>query len=312
MNQPVGRFAPSPSGRMHLGNLFCSLLAWCSVRSQGGRMILRHEDLDKPRCPVEYARQLEEDLCWLGLDWDEGGLNPDGSLSAYCQSQRTSLYQQALEELERKGLLYPCTCTRAQLQVASAPHREDGTPIYPGNCRKGGIAPDRPAAQRIKVDGQTIRVQDGHMGEICQHLPTECGDFVLRRSDGVFAYQLAVVVDDALMGVNQVVRGADLLDSTPRQVFLYHQLGYEPPQFYHLPLLLAADGRRLAKRDKDVNLEQLKNCYNPEEIVGRLAYLAGQQSCIQPLRAAELAQKFDWSKVPQNDICIPDKMFKIG
>ena len=217
----TGRFAPSPSGRIHLGNILCCLLAWLSARQQGGKILLRIEDLDTARCPRRYADQMAEDLKWLGLTWDEGpgAGGPDGP---YYQSERTALYQAALERLEARGLVYPCFCTRAELHAASAPHRSDGQTVYPGTCRH--LTPEEAArraqarapALRLKVDGAARSFTDGHMGTVRGRLDTDCGDFLLRRSDGMFAYQLAVVVDDAAMGVTEVVRGADLLDSTPR------------------------------------------------------------------------------------------------
>ena len=221
-----GRFAPSPSGRMHLGNLFCALLSYLSVKSRGGEWILRIEDLDTARCRPEYARQVEEDLRWLGLAWDEGG-SAGGPDAPYFQSQRTALYEAALARLRGMGLVYPCFCTRAQLHAASAPHREDGLTVYPGTCR--GLTPEdiarweaagRKGALRLRVPEETVTFTDRHLGEVTEYLPTDCGDFLLRRSDGLFAYQLAVVVDDAAMGVTEVVRGADLLSSTPRQLLL--------------------------------------------------------------------------------------------
>ena len=240
----VGRFAPSPSGRIHLGNISCCLLAWLSARQRGGRIVLRIEDLDTARCPRRYAEQTIEDLRWLGLDWDEGpgAAEPD---APYFQSQRTALYQAALETLEAQGLVYPCFCTRAELHAASAPHREDGQTVYAGTCRnltpaeRAKRAERRSPALRLRVPAEGWGFTDRHMGPCRQRLDLECGDFLLRRSDGMFAYQLAVVVDDAAMGVTEVVRGADLLSSTPRQLYLYHLLGLTPPEFCHAPLLLA-------------------------------------------------------------------------
>ena len=313
MNQ-VGRFAPSPSGRMHLGNLMCSLLAWLSAKKQGGKVVLRIEDLDKARCPKAYADQLEADLRWLGLVWDEGG-SDGGKEQPYYQSQRDEIYRHYYDILEQKGLIYPCFCSRAQLHAASAPHREDGTPIYSGRCRqltsrqREELGLQRAPAMRLIVPDETVVFTDGHMGEYRQNLKRECGDFVLRRGDGVFAYQLAVVVDDACMGVTQVVRGSDLLDSTPRQIYLYQQLGLTPPEFYHLPLLLDEQGRRLSKRDGDVSLEILQSRYTAPEIIGRLAYLAGILDSPQPAQPAELVPVFDWSRVPKQDIRLPGGLF---
>ena len=245
MSQVVGRFAPSPSGRMHLGNLLCSLLAWLSARSAGGRVVLRIEDLDAMRCPRTFADLLEQDLSWLGLDWDEGG-SKGGPHGPYYQSERSEIYNLYYQRLVERGLVYPCFCSRGQLHAASAPHRSDGQVVYPGTCRNltarqvAEAAKRRPPAWRLRLpEDLTLSFTDGHMGPVTENLPADCGDFVLRRADGVFAYQLAVVVDDALMGVTQVVRGGDLLSSTPRQLWLYQLLDLPAPTFCHLPLLLA-------------------------------------------------------------------------
>ena len=285
----TGRFAPSPSGRIHLGNILCCLLAWLSARQKGGRVILRIEDLDTARCPRRYGEQMCRDIQWLGLDWDEGPVI-GGPSGPYEQSRRTALYQAALERLEAQGLVYPCFCTRAELHAASAPHREDGQVVYPGTCR--GLTAEQAAerarrtgrapALRLRVPEEEITFIDGHMGEYGEWLPEDCGDFLLRRSDGMFAYQLAVVVDDAAMGVTEVVRGADLLASTPRQLLLYRLLGLEAPAFYHFPLLLGSDGQRLSKRNADAGLDALGERYTASEILGKLAYLAGFNPSAEP------------------------------
>ena len=262
----TGRYAPSPSGRMHLGNLMCCLLAWLSAKSKGGQVLLRIEDLDTQRCPRSYADAIVDDLAWLGLA-------ADGPTPPVYQSDRSEIYQRYFDELSRRGLVYPCFCSRSQLHAASAPHRSDGQVIYAGTCR--GLTPaeiaerskTRAPAWRVQVPDEVIAFEDGHMGHYEENLARDCGDFFLRRADGVFAYQLAVVVDDALMGVDEVVRGSDLLSSTPRQLWLYRELGLTPPKFYHLPLLLASDGRRLSKRDGDQSLENLREKYTPEEII---------------------------------------------
>ena len=309
----VGRFAPSPSGRIHLGNLLCCLLAWLSTRQKGGKVVLRIEDLDTARCKRPYAEQMIEDLCWLGLTWDEGpGVGgPDGP---YYQSERTALYEQALEKLERMGLVYPCYCTRAELHAASAPHRSDGQAVYPGTCRHLTAAErekkTRAPATRLMVPDETWSFTDGHMGHYGENLLHECGDFLLRRSDGMFAYQLAVVVDDAAMGVTEVVRGSDLLSSTPRQLYLYDLLGLKAPEFIHFPLLLAPDGRRLSTRDADAGLDDLRFKLTAEEILGRLAYLGGFNPTAQPKTAEELLKDFHWEKVPKEDIRIPEGFFE--
>ena len=314
MSAVTGRFAPSPSGRLHLGNLACSLLAWLSAKHQGGRIVLRIEDLDAERCPRKYADALEEDLRWLGLFWDEGGSH-GGPNGPYYQSECAAIYTESYNKLEAQGLVYPCFCSRAQLHAASAPHTSDGNVIYPGTCR--GLTAEQIAekrkkkapAYRLMVPDEDITFTDGCMGPHTENLLRDCGDFYLRRADGVFAYQLAVVVDDARMGVTEVVRGADLLDSTPRQLYLYYLLGLTPPVFYHFPLLLTAEGRRLSKRDGAVGLDSLQDRLPPEEILGRLAFLAGFNPSAAPKTAAELLADFAWEKVPRQDIRIPAGLF---
>ncbi len=309
-----GRFAPSPSGRIHLGNILCCLLAWLSARQRGGRVILRVEDLDTARCPRRYADQMEADLRWLGLDWDEGP-GAGGADGPYYQSRRTALYQAALERLTDLGLVYPCFCTRAELHAASAPHREDGQVVYAGTCRRLTAAEAaerarlRSPALRLRVPEEEIAFTDGHMGVYRENLARDCGDFLLRRSDGMFAYQLAVVVDDAAMGITEVVRGADLLSSTPRQLLLYRLLGLPAPSFIHFPLLLAPDGRRLSKRDADAGLDSLRDRAAATEVLGRLAYLAGFNPSAEPRTAAALLGDFSWEKVPREDIRIPAGLF---
>ncbi len=306
----TGRFAPSPSGRMHLGNLFASLLAWLSCKSKGGQMVLRLEDLDVQRCLPQYSMQLEADLRWLGLTWDVGG--HDGG-DDYFQSKRTAIYQQVLDTLDAQGLVYPCYCTRAELHAASAPHRSDGQVIYSGRCAQ--LSPQdrasqtRAPAMRLRVPDQTITLTDGNLGLYTENLAHDCGDFLLRRSDGLFAYQLAVVVDDGAMGVTEVVRGSDLLSSAPRQLYLYELLGLTPPQFYHLPVLLSPDGRRLSKRDGDLGLDVLQSRYTPEALVGKLAFLAGIHPTAAPISALDLAHTFTWDKVVKDDLIVPPALF---
>lgn len=308
-NKPIrGRFAPSPSGRMHLGNAWSSLLAWLSVRSQGGTMVLRLEDLDRARCKPAFCAGVEEDLRWLGLDWDEGGL---GGGALYRQSLRDEAYRAALEQLAAKDLLYPCFCTRGQLHAASAPHRSDGDVIYPGTCReltdeeRAERAKMRKPAVRIRVPDEEIGFGDRLQGAYSENLVQMCGDFILRRSDGVFAYQLAVVVDDAAMGVTEVVRGQDLLTSTPRQIYLQRLLGFDTPSYCHVPLLCAADGRRLSKREADLTLQALrKNGVAPETIVGRLAHAAGLIDRPEPITPRELVPLYAVEKLPRADIVL--------
>ncbi len=310
----AGRYAPSPSGRMHLGNLLCCLVAWCSAKSAGEDVVLRIEDLDTLRCPRSYADLIEKDLDWLGISPDRGG-SRGGPEGPYYQSERSGIYEEYFRRLESMGLIYPCFCSRAQLHAASAPHREDGQVVYPGTCR--GLSEQeiarrsaqRPPAWRVKVPDRDISFTDGNLGFTRENLLRDCGDFVVRRFDGVFAYQLAVVVDDALMGVTQVVRGSDLLSSTPRQLYLYELLELPAPQFYHIPLLLASDGRRLSKRDGDVSLETLEEKYSPREIIGKLGYLVGLQDSPRPADPARLAENFAWDRVPKQDILLPEGLF---
>ena len=310
----VGRFAPSPSGRLHLGNLGCSLLAWLSAKSKGGKIILRIEDLDATRCPRSFADQIEEDLTYLGLTWDEGG-STGGPAAPYYQSECSPIYDEAYAQLEEKGLLYPCFCSRAALHAASAPHRSDGDVIYPGTCRhltaeqRSQRRRTKSPAIRVIVPDETIAFTDGHLGLYAENLARDCGDFAVRRGDGVYAYQLAVTVDDARMGVTEVVRGADLLSSTPRQLYLYKTLGLQAPAFYHCPLLLAPGGRRLSKRDGDDSLENLRQKYTAAQIIGKLAFVYGLQETPAPAMPADLVENFSWQKVPREDVTIPDGLF---
>ena len=301
----VGRFAPSPSGRMHLGNVFAALLAWLYARSAGGELLLRIEDLDPDRCRPEYAHQLREDLRWLGLDWDREG-EP--------QSRRSAAYAEAFRALEEQGLLYPCYCSRAALHAASAPHASDGTPVYAGTCRSltaaERAAQTRKPAWRVRVPDRIFGFQDGLQGHYEENLASACGDFIVRRSDGVYAYQLAVVVDDAAMGVTQVVRGRDLLSSTPRQIFLQERLGLPTPEYVHVPLLLSPDGRRLSKRDRDLDLGLLRRRCKPEQVLGVLAFAAGLLDRPEPLSAAELAAGFDAGKIHREDQIFSEEIFK--
>ena len=294
-----GRFAPSPSGRMHLGNIWSGLLAWLSARSAGGEMVLRLEDLDPDRCTRAWCDQVMRDLEWLGLTWDN---------EPVYQSERTQVYAEAFHTLEEQGLIYPCYCTRAERLAASAPHRSDGQTIYDGRCsrltegEREVLSQTRRPAWRVKVWEESITFCDLLQGEYKEDLKTDCGDFILRRSDGVYAYQLAVVVDDAAMGVNQVVRGSDLLSSTPRQIYLQRLLGLKEPEYGHVPLLLSADGRRLAKRDRDQELGELQSRYTAPELLGRLAHLAGLIPEPAPITAQELIPLFSWEKLPRDDL----------
>ena len=295
--KPVGRFAPTPSGRMHLGNLFSALLAWLSVKSRDGEMVLRMEDLDTQRTSREYARILREDLQWLGLTWDR---------ETPAQSQRTEVYDRYFDILKEKGLLYPCYCTRSQLHSVNAPHLSDGTYVYPGTCRDltdaQRAAMNRAPAWRVRVPDKLWQMEDKIQGHYECNLATDCGDMVVRRADGVYVYQLAVTVDDGLAGVTEVVRGSDLLSSAPRQMYLQELFGFPHPEYAHVPMLLAPDGRRLSKRDRDLDLGALRQNYSPEEIIGILAHSAGLLERREPVSLEELRGEFSWKKVRRADV----------
>lgn len=299
---PRGRFAPSPSGRMHLGNLFTALISWLSVKSKGGRWVLRIEDLDPQRSKFEHSRMIEDDLAWLGLEWDEGGLGDVGCNGPYSQSERGDVYEKYLARLKDTGYTYPCTCTRADIMATQAPHQSDGRVIYGGRCRPALIPssipePAYPHATRLFVPDREIRFADRVYGGQTVNLSTHCGDFVLRRADGAWAYQLAVVVDDALMGITEVVRGDDLLLSTAQQLYLYDLLGFKAPDYAHLPLVCNEDGRRLSKRDRDMGMEELRKRYSPESLLGILAHKAGLIPAPEPIPLVELFAIFDWRKI---------------
>ena len=295
--QVVGRFAPTPSGRMHLGNVFAALIAWCSVRSQNGEMVLRMEDLDTQRTSEEFAAVLRDDLCWLGLDYDR---------ETPAQSKRSAVYDQYFEKMQDLGLLYPCYCTRSQLHSVNAPHLSDGTYVYAGTCRnlteEQRQAFDRKPAWRVIVPDKTWSLRDRVQGDYALNLATECGDMVVRRADGIYVYQLAVTVDDGEAGVTEVVRGMDLLSSAPRQMYLQELFGFTHPEYGHVPMLLAPDGRRLSKRDRDLDLGQLRQRITPEALIGTLAYSSNLIDRNVPISARELAQEFAWEKLRKEDI----------
>ena len=289
MTKPVGRFAPTPSGRMHLGNVFAALIAWLSVRSRDGSLVLRMEDLDTQRTSDEFARILRDDLLWLGLDWDD---------ETPPQSQRTAAYDRYFEKMQDMGLLYGCYCTRSQLHNVNAPHLSDGTYVYAGTCRNLENPPaGRLPAWRVMVPDREFVVHDLCQGTFRQNLSTDCGDFVVRRADGCYVYQLAVTVDDGEAGVTEVVRGMDLLGSAPRQMYLQELFGFAHPEYGHVPMLMAPDGRRPSKRDKDLDLGQRRLRMTPEALIGKLAFAAGLTENDTPISAKELATVFTWDKL---------------
>lgn len=310
-----GRFAPTPSGPMHLGNALTALLAWLQIRSAKGQFILRIEDIDRQRSKPEHVRQIIEDLRWLGLDWDEG---PDigGPYGPYAQSEREPLYREQLARLLAQGWLYPCYCSRAELHgIANAPHGlgSEG-PVYPGTCRNltepeqlAKAVHKRPSL-RFRLPADMTCFHDLVMGRQ-QFPPGAGGDFVVSRADGMIGYQLAVVVDDAAMAVTDVLRGLDLLDSTPRQLQLYAALGLTTPRFAHVPLLCGQDGQRLSKRHGSVSLAGLRAAgVPPERIVGRLGALAGLDESPEPRTAADWIGAFDPVKLSARPLLLSQRM----
>ena len=301
----VGRFAPTPSGRLHLGNLLCCLLAYLSCKSRGGKFLLRIEDVDVPRCPKRLADQCIGDLSFLGFTWDEPPL---------YQSARTELYQHYFDQLDTLGLVYPCFCTRAQLHAAQAPNLGDREPVYTGACAH--LTPDeiaersktRSPAIRLRMPDMDLSFTDRHYGRVTENLARDTGDYIIRRSDGLFGYQLAAVVDDALSGVNEIVRGRDILSSTPRQIHMQKTLGFDTPEYAHIPLLTDSQGRRLAKRDKDLDLSALAQRFTPQEILGMLAYASGVLPENRPASLEELTRIFDWKNVKTDDLRLPETL----
>ena len=294
MENVIGRFAPTPSGRMHLGNVFAALIAWLSVRSRNGSLVLRMEDLDTQRTSADFADVLRDDLRWLGLDWDH---------ETAPQSQRSEVYDRYFEKMMDDGLLYPCYCTRSQLHSVNAPHLSDGTYVYPGTCRTLTEPPaGRKPAWRVMVPDKEWSFRDRVQGDYSLNLATGCGDMVVRRADGVYVYQLAVTVDDGESGVTEVVRGMDLLSSAPRQMYLQELLGFSHPEYGHVPMLLAPDGRRLSKRDRDLDLGELRKRMSAEELIGHLAFAAKLIEKDAPISARELASVFTWDKLQGDSI----------
>jgi len=300
----VGRFAPSPSGYLHMGNVLALMLAWLDCRSRSGELIFRMEDLDPARSKAAFADAIADDLRWLGLDWDRGWPQRE-----YAQSARTEIYEEAFQTLLSRDLVYPCWCTRSErLAAASAPH--PGEQEHDSGCRCARLSraereallrSGRKPAWKLRSPDEHITVSDGHYGDFTQNPARDVGDIILRRADGVFAYQLAVSVDDMLMGVTRVVRGRDLLSSAPRQKWLIETLGGTAPEYCHCPLLTSGAGK-LSKRLGSLSMQAMRAEKKPEEIIGHLAFLCGLLETDTPVQAKELLPVFSWDKVRREDI----------
>lgn len=296
----IGRFAPSPTGHLHLGNARTALLAWLQARAAAGRFLLRIEDLDRARCRPEHVETLLRDLEFLGLDWDEPPI---------FQSKRDDAYRAALEQLGKQGVLYECFCSRAEIQrAASAPHGAgDDGPRYSSTCRSRSqsererLSKERPAALRFEPRAGEICFDDEVAGRHCQDVRSVVGDFVVRRNDGVASYQLAVVMDDVFSGVTHVLRGDDLLSSTPRQLLIYEALGTRPPSYAHVPLVVDPEGKRLAKRERALAVTELRTRgVDAKKIVGLLAGWSGLPS--PPTTARELVSAFSLARLPREPV----------
>lgn len=308
-----GRLAPSPTGHLHLGNAWSFLLCWLAVRSAGGRLVLRMEDIDPERSRPHFAEEIMRDLAWLGLDWDEG---PDlgGPYGPYTQQERLERYAEAIQVLTRLGRTYPCYCSRKELKtMASAPHLEDAGPVYPGTClglgadaRREREEQGRRPALRLHGEGET-RFDDLLHGEVRLDWAQCGGDFPLRRSDGVIAYQLAVALDDLDQAINLVVRGADILPCTPRQIRLFHLLHAPVPRYAHVPLLFDHEGVRLAKRHRSLELRELREKgISPKAVVGYLGHLAGLLPKRVAVTPAEIVSGFAWDKIPRGPVTLEE------
>ena len=313
MSGVVGRLAPSPTGAQHVGNARTYLLAWLSARSQGGRVVLRIEDVDSPRVKPGAAAEACDDLRWLGLDWDDGPI---------IQTQRLYLYKSALNTLQSSELVYPCTCTRTDVErAASAPHAEHEGPVYPGTCAGRSVADaaalgDQPYCWRFRLPERSPQWIDGFRGRAAIDLHTVGSDFVVWKAprpgvEATPAYQLAVVVDDAAQGVTEVIRGDDLIPSTPRQLLLYETLNLRPPRFTHVPLVVGPDGRRLAKRHGDTRLSALRAAgVTAESLLGLLAWSCGWVEEIRPISARELLPLFRLDAVPKTPFVLTPEVIQ--
>ena len=306
-----GRFAPSPTGYIHLGNVWSAFLAWLQVRQAGGTLVLRIEDIDEQRSKAVYTKALMEDLSWLGLTWDEG---PDvgGPYGPYIQQERYDRYDEALAVLREKGLLYPCYCSRTRLQAIGAPHAGEHT-VYDGHCY--GLSEDerrrmtKKPSWRIHVSKETVSFTDSVYGRQQDDLPSSCGDFVVRRADDMYAYQLAVSVDDGSMAITHVLRGEDLLSSTAQQIWLMKILGYEAPCYTHVPMLIDGDGNRLSKRQQGITVRALRqDGVDAETILSHLAYAGGLVPERRRYSRADLVNICDFKKLRTEPIVIAGTM----
>ncbi|MDY6084352.1 MAG: tRNA glutamyl-Q(34) synthetase GluQRS [Dialister sp.] len=306
------RFAPSPTGYLHLGNIWIAFLNWLWSRQNRAKIVLRIEDIDRERCHKEYADQLIENLLWLGLDWDEG---PGGSYSygEPVQSKRLGLYGGFCHELQRRGMVYPCFCSRARLRkISSAPHEGEAVSVYDGACRdlseEERRAFSKTPSWRIKVCTDSLSYTDMILGERKRLLEAKKDDFVIRRADGMISYQLACAYDDAHMGITHVFRGNDLADSSFYQMYLIQLMGKPVPGYGHLPLLVDKAGIRLSKRQKGITLKEMREAgISAEKIIGLLLYLAGGLSRPEPVSAAAAAERIPFSELSalhQHHICV--------
>lgn len=309
-----GRFAPSPTGYLHLGNVWTAFLVWLQVRQHGGTFMLRIEDIDEQRSKPVFTQALLEDVAWLGLTWDEG---PDcgGPAGPYVQQERYDIYRRAMEQLDRAGRLYPCYCSRARLQAIGAPHAGEHV-VYDGHCYGLSEAQRRRQTKRpswrVHVPAQTICFTDGLYGRQAAYLPTACGDFVVRRADGLYAYQLAVSVDDGLMGVTHVVRGRDLLSSTAQQQWLLQFFGYAVPAYTHVPLLIDPAGHRLSKRQHGLTVRELRSQgITAAQILSYLAYQAGLVRTLRLYSRAELIAQCQWQLLKACDVAIHEDVGEV-
>jgi len=307
MIQNIGRFAPTPSGYLHMGNLMTTLLTWLDIRKIDGQLVFRLEDLDRYRLGYEFSPPLFDDLKWLGLDWDIGW-NGDAS-SEYCQANRSEIYEKVFNSFMEKDMVYPCYCSRNERLAAVAPHIGDSLDF---GCKCKHLSEDekrklerngKKPSWKIKVPDKNISFVDGHYGVYSGNIAQQ-GDFIIRRSDGVYAYQLATSVDDVLMGVTRVVRGRDLISSSIRQIWLIQQLGGTVPEYIHVPLIVTENGRKLSKREGDLNMETFRKVYTPEKLIGMLSYYAGLTESDDEVSLDALINGFSWEKVKHDDILI--------